>query len=197
MTVCAAIHSVQVAIKIIKLSDEVQAPVRRMSTTRKVRSGRWEQVPLHLAPLKCQLVSNARHFVLCSAHSRTTLSLFHIVSPLHQARTSLQGTVTFGSSMRVGDIRSTPSSGTGISALSASSIKPVSPKVQEELTYLVREIKLLQSLKHPSLCELREYYLSAPDDSLIPNSRAAAPPADLFHLMPWRIQNCPGASFPD
>lgn len=54
-----------------------------------------------------------------------------------------------------------PDGKTGSTINASSSIVPVSPKVQEELTYLVREIKLLQSLKHPSLCELREYYLSA------------------------------------
>lgn len=64
----------------------------------------------------------------------------------------------------------------------SSSMQPVSPKVQEELTYLVREIKLLQSLKHPSLCELREYYLSA---SLIapPLSHARSCPSVVLTLL--------------
>lgn len=60
-------------------------------------------------------------------------------------------------SMRTGGDNKSAQNGEAAS----NSIQPVSPKVQEELTYLVREIKLLQSLKHPSLCELREYYLSA------------------------------------
>ena len=34
-------------------------------------------------------------------------------------------------------------------------------KAATELTYLVREIQLLQSLDHPSLNKLYEYYLSA------------------------------------
>ena len=134
---CSLAACCQVAIKVIKLSEEVQE-VRRASVYRASTK--------HRAPVETEAydVTAAASSTRSKSGSKSTKSVA-IQEPAggEQSRAS-----TAASKARV--------------ARQSTVAGSVAAKAASELKFLCREIQLLQSLDHPALNKLFEYYISAP-----------------------------------